>query len=71
MTWEEFVKLSKKYGYKKAEASIFKDFECFDADDICFDKNGTVSVGFEATGVEFSRNRTPDQMYQIMLALED
>lgn len=73
MTWEELVEKATELGYEVCEYSPYKEnrigymlskyFECTSID---FLDKGEIWVD----GATLSFNRTPDQMYQIMLELE-
>lgn len=74
MTWEELVEKAKELGYEVTEYTPYKEnrighmlskyFECTSID---FLDKGEIWVD----GATLVFNRTPDKMYQIMLALED
>lgn len=70
MTWEELVEKAKELGYKTEK-------NCCHRVGVLFEKNGTVwskiydDNGYFFERVCFAKERTPDQMYQIMLALSD
>lgn len=69
MNWEELVEKAKELGY---EVSSFygnrnQKYEYFEKRGICFNSNGLVETRSDV----IVANRTPDQMYNIMLALED
>lgn len=69
MTWEELCEKAKKMGYNYCECSPNSI-----GDDIQFLKNGTVLVYVyfedDSDYYEIAHNRTPEQMYQIMKALQ-
>lgn len=69
MTWEELVNKAKELGYTRyGKTHIEKNDLIFFCDgDVIFAKE-TNGIGVRA---DISKNRTPSQMYQIMLALED
>lgn len=70
MTWEELVEKAKELGYKTEKT-------CCHRVGVLFKKDGTVwskiydDNGYFFERVCFTKERTPDQMYQIMLALEN
>lgn len=71
MTWEELCEKAKEMGYyywEYPKPNLAND-------NIQFFKDGTVRVYVyfedDSDYCEIAHNRTPDQMYQIMLALED
>ena len=60
MTWEELCVKAKEMG---ADVEIFGEF--ISRDDVFFWKNGEVNI----LGSVIAKNRTTEQMYQIMKAL--
>lgn len=66
MTWEELVKKAKKLGYELDNRTFIQKLYNLDQEFI-FTEEGNVIVCSKYV----SQHRTPDQMYQIMLALED
>lgn len=74
MTWEELKEKAKELGYKIVTKYPWdKKEECICNGQYGFYKDGTVEdncyLDDEYCGRPFAENRTPDQMYQIMLAL--
>lgn len=67
MTWEELVKKAKELGYDTYGVSNFKLQKDTDTKQIAFWDDGTITCEDEP----IIYNRTPEQMYQIMLALEN
>lgn len=71
MTWEEFCEKAKKFGYYLCGI----DDSCLESDNIQFFKNGTVCKYIYVEDDYYNKyypiawDRTPDQMYQIMVAL--
>lgn len=69
MTWEELVEKVKELGweYKKTDYNYSESLFLINEDyvNIQFYQEGELMVGETIV----SKNRTPDQMYQIMLAL--
>lgn len=69
MTWKELVEKAKELGYELWDDNIFvypnlcKNFIHFDAEGTIYYENGEMVQ-------DLAYNRTPEQMYQIMLALE-
>lgn len=66
MTWEQLIEKVKD----------IKEVEIDDEGDLCFDgtvfyQNGDIIIELLRETVYFAKNRTPDQMYQIILALTD
>lgn len=66
MTWKKLVKKAKKLGYELDNRTFIQKLYSLDQEFI-FTEEGNVIV----CGKYVSQYRTPDQMYQIMLALED
>ena len=66
MTWEELVKKAKKLGYELDNRTFIQKLYNLDQEFI-FTEEGNVIVCSKYV----SQHRTLDQMYQIMLALED
>lgn len=70
MTWEELVLKAEKLGYNFYDENnllnerLCKNFIYFDCDGTIWFENGSFVQ-------DLAINRTPDQIYQIMLALED
>ncbi len=72
MTWKELVEKSEKIDYEYIYENSDEDGEC----EFLRKENGYHCYFFYKDGDVFldkfdCENRTPDQMYQIMLALED
>ena len=70
MTWEELVEKAKKMGYNSSYY-LKDDVEVgfiYCNDYIYLDEDGEITT---ETDNIVATNRTPDQMYQIMLALKD
>ena len=71
MTWEELCEKAKEMGYKYWEGNPH-----LTGDDIQFFKNGTVYVYIYVEDYYYNNyypiawDRTPDQMYQVMEALQ-
>lgn len=67
MTWEELCERAKEMGYYYWEYPKPN----LSSDDIQFFKDGTVRMyAYEDDNYEIAHNRTPEQMYQIMKALQ-
>lgn len=64
MTWEMFVGIAKKFGYTKDWDWISNGKGYYFSED----GNFYIYINFEKYVI--ASDRTPDQMYQIMLALE-
>lgn len=65
MTWEELEAKAKELGYVDSVFCLQRRY-----DHIHFWKTGRISYDYpDDSFVDIARNRTPDQMYQIMLAL--
>lgn len=71
MTWEELVNKAKELGLMVSRENIIKTIP--HSETIVFKKAGEIYVSFsdQEEYEMISKNRTPSQMYQIMLALED
>ncbi len=72
MTWEELLEKAKKLKYR--ESKYGDNQISLEKHGIIFVCNGKGKVGVVVDGYRimwFAVDRTPDQMYQIMLALED
>ena len=74
MSWDELVEKAKELGYEITEYSPYKENKIgqilskyFDCTSIDFLDKGEIWVD----GATLAFDRTPSQMYQIMLALED
>ena len=67
MTWEELVKKAKEMGWEYKKTAYTEYLFSFNEDNVIiqFYPDGDIT----ADDIIFSQNRTPDQMYQIMLAL--
>jgi len=67
MTWEELKEEAKKMGYNVFDSVNIKVASWIETPDNnwCFDRDGTIMYD----GLVVAFDRTPDQMYQIMLAL--
>lgn len=70
MTWEELVEKAKELGYKTEKACCYRFGVLFEKDGTVWSKIYDDNCCF-LERVCFAKERTPDQMYQIMLALED
>lgn len=74
MTWEELCEKAKELGWQhwvnvsSGQESLIKDLGDFQHLD--FDKNGEASVVDEGCYISLAKNRTPEQMWQIMGALK-
>nr|DAW57946.1 MAG TPA: hypothetical protein [Caudoviricetes sp.] len=66
MIWEELCEKAQELGYSEWGFCLEGK-----ADLIRFYKNGQIKVrNFDTVFIQIAENRTPDQMYQIMLALK-
>ena len=66
MSWDKLVKKAKKLGYEYSDGVLY-NIDNSNACEFTFDNYGNIWISGQ-TAVE---GRTPAQMYQIMLALED
>lgn len=67
MTWKELCEKAQELGYFTGDNGIdlcygIRLWKCGDVSGICDNCGGSYDI---------AKNRTPDQMYQIMLALRD
>lgn len=67
MTWEELVRKAKELGFESYGSCACKIQKKMTTKQIVFWDNGTITCEDEPLFYD----RTPDQMYQIILALED
>ena len=79
MTWEELKEKAKEMGSKVYNQPDFIFFKIpysvnKGVEKLCFEKNGDIRIVYEEKGcvgsMILSQNRTPDQMYKIMEALQ-
>lgn len=75
MTWEELCEKARKFGYCLHEDDLFDGLDGYGKVRYLEKRNGGVSF-YEEGGIEtnfelFAENRTYEQMYAIMKALED
>lgn len=68
MTWEELVEKAKELGAYYEKEGDLRECSCLFFHGICFQESGIIDEGYFFV---IQENRTPDQMYQIMLALKD
>ena len=65
MSWDELVEKAKELGYEYSN-SVLYNIDNSNAVEFTFDKWGNIATG----GQTVVEGRTPDQLYQIMLALD-
>lgn len=72
MTWKDLVEKAKELGWKTW--SNYNGVYALNKGELIFSVGGAFYICIEFTANPyhiFAENRTPEQMYQIMLALED
>lgn len=68
MTWEDLIEKGKEFGYIGNEFCLRHRY----GHHIHFWRTGRISYDYpDDSFVDIAYNRTPDQMYQIMLALRE
>lgn len=68
MSWEELVEKAKKLGAYYDKEDVLRKCSCLFFYGVCFRETGIIDKNYFFV---VRKNRTPSQMYQIMLALED
>lgn len=70
MTWEELCEKAKEMGYKVFTNCACERICCDYFNKLCFYKTGMITVFDVQEFIDIADHRTPDQMYQIMKALQ-
>lgn len=74
MTWEELCEKAKTLGYSLKEEDVFDGLESYGKYQYLEKKDGSIQLmdfgQIETMSDILAENRTPEQMYQIILALQ-